>query len=249
MKIRKKFLRFAYKLFELEPSIFDGLKKIDRFFNKSIIYKRIDKYLISAQGEINVLQIGSNDGLLNDPLREFIVNREFNKVIFVEPIPYLYEKLKKNYRKVKGCNLIFKKGAVLDNRERIKIYSIKMSELSKYSADAAQIASFDRNHLIKICNENSQVENDIEEIEVECFSIASLISEIGGKLQILQIDIEGGEYYLLKEFPFHSCKPEIIIYESEHLKKSESAYLDALFKSNGYILYMDKFDTIAELIK
>ena len=41
---------------------------------------------------LNAIQVGSNDGLSNDPLRKFIVNNDWNAVL-IEPVPNLFNRL------------------------------------------------------------------------------------------------------------------------------------------------------------
>jgi hypothetical protein len=63
------------------------------------------EHLSQTQDNISFLQIVSNDGISSDPLNKFI-NKYNWKGILVEPIPFLFEKLKRNYVH-KNKNLIF----------------------------------------------------------------------------------------------------------------------------------------------
>lgn len=65
----------------------------------------IFEHLSHDQDNVSFLQIGSNDGISGDPLNKFINNYNW-KGILVEPIPFLFEKLKRNYFHKKS-NLIF----------------------------------------------------------------------------------------------------------------------------------------------
>src|SRR5207245_6466419 len=48
---------------------------------------------------LRVVQIGSNDGVANDPINESLRARRWSGVL-VEPIPYLFERLRANYEGV-----------------------------------------------------------------------------------------------------------------------------------------------------
>jgi len=44
-----------------------------------------------------IIQIGSNDGVSNDPVHELLLEREKWSAVFVEPVPYVFDRLKSNY--------------------------------------------------------------------------------------------------------------------------------------------------------
>lgn len=55
--------------------------------------------LLAAQGRIHVVQVGANDGAVNDPLHEFLMkHRERTEVLLIEPQPYLIPILADNYK-------------------------------------------------------------------------------------------------------------------------------------------------------
>lgn len=55
--------------------------------------------LLAAQGRILVVQVGANDGVVNDPLHEFLMkHRERTEVLLIEPQPYLIPILADNYK-------------------------------------------------------------------------------------------------------------------------------------------------------
>ena len=103
MKIFKKFIgSLGYKLIE------KNLIKNDRIISSYDIFN-IENFmdaLISFNKDIEIIQVGSNDGVNDDFLNDYIKKNNL-KSILVEPIKENFNKLKKNYEnfeKVKFLN-------------------------------------------------------------------------------------------------------------------------------------------------
>ena len=80
-------------------SIFNNLFKQPE--NVDVDIQKIIQYIIQKDEIKNVLQIGSNDGLKNDPLNFWINNFNLN-VILIEPLEDNFWKLKENYSSAKS---------------------------------------------------------------------------------------------------------------------------------------------------
>ena len=120
--------------FEASDLSFRKLKKI---FNKiiSIIFFRsffirskkkeveifLKNYFNSSEYK-TIIQIGSNDGVQNDPIRKFLKYPGNYKAVLIEPIPYYIKKLKKIYQQRKDIKII--KAAVGSENKTKKLYYI-----------------------------------------------------------------------------------------------------------------------------
>ncbi|MFC2167195.1 hypothetical protein ACFLQZ_04445, partial [Acidobacteriota bacterium] len=83
------------------------LKKIP--FIKTLARRLLWKYItsksspsywinkIAKNSDLHIVQIGSNDGMTNDPIFQLVKKNNKWKVLFVEPVPYLFEQLVNNY--------------------------------------------------------------------------------------------------------------------------------------------------------
>lgn len=240
-----KIKKFVSNLISGNPRIFDTLKSLYRFYNKDYLYLEIFQFL-EKNKKISFVQIGSNDGLLNDPIREFIIQGKLTHGILIEPIPFLYETLKQNYEHVKSDTLKIWNGAVLPEGAST-IYTIKKDRLSDYPKTATQISSFDKEHIIKHFPDSKFIQDDIEEIQVENISIDKILDTLEGKIDLLQIDIEGGELGFIFNFPFDECKPKMIIYEFDHMNKNELNKVHNYLEGIGYKVSYDKYDAVAYL--
>src|SRR5687768_9883737 len=82
----------------------------------------LDRY--SQVKQVKFVQIGSNDGLGSDPLRQFII-RDHWKGILVEPLPDTFRKLLKNYEGYEHkAELYFENVAISDKNELKTFYYI-----------------------------------------------------------------------------------------------------------------------------
>jgi len=232
------------------PRAFDHIKSLSRKIgNSNGVHAAIQTLARKRENEdFALLQVGSNDGLSNDPIREFIVANPHWKGILVEPIPHLHARLVRNYAYLQRSGLTFVNGAVFSGESVLPMYRIRPDRLSSYGAMADLIASFDRNHVVKHYSGSPRIEQDIETISVPCYSVKQLLA-LGGldHLDLLHVDIEGAEPEFFRSFPFKELRPALIIYESIHLSEQSRQAIEASLRSLGYGLTPDGMDTIAIL--
>ena len=63
--------------------------------------------------KINIVQVGSNDGIHSDPLNQFVSDNQDNTILLaIEAQPEVFENLKKNYQHQK--NILFFNGCIGD---------------------------------------------------------------------------------------------------------------------------------------
>jgi hypothetical protein len=86
-----KRLKNAAKKIPFLKSIYQRIRPA----NKASISNWINKYI--SNDAIQILQIGSNDGVSGDPLYNSIQKNQLWNVLFVEPVPQIFNLLKKNY--------------------------------------------------------------------------------------------------------------------------------------------------------
>ena len=204
------------------------------------------------------LQIGGNDGFVNDPIFK-LIKRDGWKGIIAEPQKKVFnDKLKRTYRLDK--NVILENVAISDKTETRKLYKLTMSE----ARWATGIATFDRETLEKQIDSGhverkakkegvslpAKREDYITYEEVECLTIIDLLDKHKQKhLNLLQIDTEGYDYEIIKTIDFSKMKPDIISFEHEHLSKNDREICVHLLTSHGYKIELNPNDVIAYLDK
>jgi len=187
---------------------------------------------------INVLQIGSHVGNTgNDPL--FSKNTSGMNIILIEPVPYLFEYLKKNYKeKEKDTKIQYLNIAVSNKDDTLELYiPSDKNDFTNYPFWASQLASVMKDHVVKHIP-NLIVDKHI----VPCKRLNTIIKEQNiGKIEYLLIDTEGHDYEILMDLDLSILKPENIIFENKHMDGTfvrGDRYNSLLnyFISNGYEL-------------
>lgn len=153
---------------------------------------------------MKIIQIGSNNG--DDNVRQFIADNQNNidLVVLVEPIPFILDKLKENY---KDFNNIFIENIAISDDEFEK-FTLYYEEGSNY-----ELSSFRKQHLID-CNCSLE---KIKSIDVDCLTINQLFEKYNiDTLDYLYIDTEGLDVYIISSIDFNKFKINNIIFEIIH---------------------------------
>ena len=169
---------------------------------------------------IQVVQIGSNDGKSKDPLFDLITKNTKWQALFVEPVPYLFEKLKANYGD--HNRFIFEKVAINDG-SRQSFYSVK-EEAKSHIPDLPvwydQLNSFDKENILK--HLDGILEPYIEEMEIEGITLQQLLNRNKiTKIDLLHIDTEGYDWKILSQLDLKKYLPTVILYEHRHISNNE----------------------------
>jgi FkbM family methyltransferase len=185
-----------------------------------------------------VLQIGACDGVMDDPIYKWI-NKYGWQGILVEPQKEEFERLKISYRDID--NLRFENVAIAENSELRPLYKLR----DEYIEDNWQrgIASF--------LPKRSLEKHDMVTTEmVQCVTFDIILNRNQVKqIDLLQIDVEGYDYELLKLFDFERIRPQLIRYEHRHLSPSDKNSCKKHLTQNGYKILEMEYDTGAVLLR
>lgn len=210
------------------------LGKIDRF--REVIQTEYEK-----QGEFSFVQIGANDGVSFDSLYEFVCNRKSRGVV-VEPLPRFFAELEKNYEGYPAIKPV--QCAIHPSEESATIYYVDPARESEVPATARGIGSFLSDHFKK----TGVPEDLIVTEEVPCRPLMGLVEEEGMlEASLLQIDVEGFDYEVLKMIDFEKFSPAVIKYEHEGLSREDQAAAQKLLEDHGYETRIIKTDTVGIL--
>lgn len=182
-------------------------------------------------GPLRFVQIGSNDGVTNDPLNETVRARGWSGVL-VEPLPRMFERLVANYQGVPG--LTFANVAIAPEEGTLTLYTVERRPGEPEWAD--QIASFDREVTMRHTYALKDLENRIVPVDVECLTIGSLVARYGlTTIDLLHIDAEGLDYELVSALPMNEpWTPRFLIFEAKHMTVENYDSLRARLKRGGY---------------
>ncbi len=183
------------------------------------------------------VQVGANDGVLDDPLRELILKHNLTGLL-IEPLPDMFETLKENYRS--QDKLLFENIAISDAEGSAVLYRVKKNADVPYGFHG--LASFSRNHLRK---EGAQAK-DIEECRIRTSTFSNIFEKYNIKhISLLQIDTEGFDFEIIKLAFSCGVRPEIINYEHCHLRPAIKYDCKKFLDANDYMFIEVGKDTIA----
>jgi FkbM family methyltransferase len=177
------------------------------------------------QGEACVfVQVGAYDGVSTDPLRKYISRCDWRGVM-LEPQPGPATQLRALYEHTPGICVM--QAAVDRGRTQRSLYTVESDELPKW---AGGMASFDRTHLERQESLIPGIGSKIRELKVDCITFDDVLDKLPpGRLDLLQIDAEGADGYLLSLFPFDRVRPAIVHWESKNMSRADQeATLDQL---------------------
>lgn len=196
------------------------------------------------------IEIGAHDGVYIDPIYRFVTKHGWRGIL-VEPVPYLFKKLMQNYTGYTG--LTFENAAISNTDDEREFYYLQKVIDGK---DLSGVGSFDKDSWLKKkrkrCRNAEEkkwwIENvrpHFEKIYVPCLSYQSLLEKHSVKrLDLLQIDVEGYDFDIIKQIDFNNVRPQIIHYEHSHLGLDTEASWNFL-QEHGYELTKVYDNTLA----
>lgn len=224
------------------PRMFDITRRLSRNIGyRPPVYKFM-KRVAEHFPDLRFIQVGANDGVSHDPIREFVVQHRSWNGVFVEPLPAFFSLLKRNYHYVRHPGLHFLQAAMSDRPNTASIWKIKDQDYSRYPAFVRGIASFDKTHLYKLLpGKTAEVESHLEMVEVQCFTYNLIVEKFQlDRVDLFVLDVEGHEPTILRHVPLTGpFSPKIILFEVEHISSSAQQELIDMFQHSGY--YYEKF--------
>lgn len=166
--------------------------------------------------ELTFIQVGVFDGVTGDPLRKYIDKCGWRGIL-VEPQPRAASQLRQLYC---GNNGIVVLQAALDRTfGRRTLFTV---ESESAPAWAGGLASFERASIVKHSYLIPGLEGMIREETVDCIPFDDVLQRLPSeRLDILQIDTEGADAFILSIFPFDRVRPAIVHWEVKHLNKAQ----------------------------
>lgn len=190
------------------------------------------------------MQIGANDGVRSDPIHELIISQPGWKGLFVEPFGPAFEQLKENYDN--GQQYIFENVAIGTKAGKQPFFFVSEAakEIGEWPYWIDQLGTFDREHINR--HFGGKLDPYIVEEMVECCTLPQMFEKHSiTNVDLLQIDVEGFDFEIVKQIEFDKIRPGIIIFEHQHLSEEAKDSADELLVENGYKVKRYKYDTLA----
>lgn len=195
---------------------------------------------------VHFVQVGSNDGAQGDPLHRLIRRDRRWRGLFVEPVGFLFERLRHNY--VGDPRFAFANVAIAAEAGTLPFYYV--SERAKQALGDRlpywydQLGSFDRNHIVK--HLDGLLEPYIETLALSCMPLQAVLDEHAvQRVDVLHIDTEGYDWQVLQMFDVGRYRPRVVLYEHKHLPEADQQQAAQMLERQGYWLTRRSADTMA----
>lgn len=239
--------------------IFSGLRLLRRIRflltgNKTQIVRQVWTEQYDCHSDTHfIVKVGAHDGITRDPW-SYIYNREKWGGLLIEPCPYNFEELRKNFSKSEQYIL---ENVAIDNSDlkNKEFYFIK--ENAKHEIDELpyyfdMIGSFDKNHILKILDKQldkelkEKIEQYITSRSVKTLKLSNLLEKHKIKnVSLLHIDAEGFDYQALCSHNFKEVKTDAVFIEHSHMSDEIKSKTRDLLKSHNFIIHDCGLDYLA----
>ncbi len=232
---------------QFEALGFDIVRRTAKNGQPIVLLPLLINYCVLAEGKGAVIQVGANDGVIEDPVCQTIKALSL-PALLVEPLPDKFLQLRQNYRD--RPNVRFENVAVSTEPGEAVIYRFNPAAKNLPSW-AAGIASLDKNVLLKHRHDfgitGKDIDFYIESVRVPTVTFSQLMRkhpDIANPL-VLQVDAEGYDFTIVKAAVEAGCLPKIINYEHKHLTFKDQTSCRELLSTAGYAFFSGFADTLA----
>jgi len=215
--------------------------------------------LTNMRQTINIVQVGANDGITNDPLYDFISKHpSYTRLILCEPQTFLIPELEKNYG-FHGAKYIY--NGAIGPETSLKLYRIKRECWAECSVPYAKgwpeyraptgVTSSSYEHVSawvsKYYKGNLQHPDVIEEVSVDCVNVRELLkrADLFDAIDVLQVDAEGFDDQVIYASNIEEFLPLVVNFEYGNLPKQRAQELREYLTQKGYVFSQHGIDGLA----
>jgi FkbM family methyltransferase len=203
--------------------------------------------------DLTFIQVGANDGILNDLLHPFL-ERSDPRGILIEPQTMPFRSLQARYGRRERLSLL---QAAIDRRAgRRTLYRCR-EDLAAGEAGTflSGLASFDRSKVVagyvsyagRLGLREHPDRAVVGEV-VPTLTLHDVLDDHGfDRCDLLVIDTEGHDFEIIQTIDFSRISPLVLIYEHKHLGRADRVASWRLLQANGYRCAAAWSDTLAIL--
>jgi FkbM family methyltransferase len=189
------------------------------------------------------IQIGAYDGRKDDPIYELVQRNRWSGIL-VEPQPDIFARLKQNYAGFSGLG--FEQAAIVEEGASFSLYKLKDEYAHLFHADHRTLSSFRPELIIRHLSQPVDVESAVQRVDAPHLSFSALLKKHGvTKIDLLQIDVEGYDFQIIRSIDFKQIAPKIIHFEYANLPAVERAECIDLLIAKDYKLVIGAYDATA----
>ena len=204
-----------------------------RLFLRRLAGPKLIRAFARACPQAVFVEVGANDGEKNAHLRPHILGRGWRGVL-VEPVPYVFARLRANYAGVAGVAL--ENAAIGDRDGSLPFFHLAEEPGGEDLPEwYDEIGSFSRELVMRHAHQVPRLEERLVESRVETLTFESLCERHGlDHVDLVLVDAEGYDAQIVRAFPFERFRPRVLVYEHFHMTRPERAEVRALLESRGY---------------
>ena len=220
------------KILPQNSAVYRMIRRCYHWCNNIWLFDILSSY-VAYKRSVHFIQIGSNDGKHGDPIFPYIRRADW-KGILVEPVPYLFERLKSNYVEF-GDKLLFENSAIANESGRLKFYRLQASEGHDLPEWYDQLGSFKKDVVLRHKNWFPSFDDLFIEDTVNAITFPELLKKHKVEtLNLIHIDTEGYDYEIIKTIPFDDIEIDLVMFEHRHLPAREYRQAVKLLNSKGF---------------
>jgi FkbM family methyltransferase len=193
--------------------------------------------------QASFVQVGSNDGVKFDPICLQVRTRPWTGVM-VEPVPYLFERLRAHYGGSRRIRL--ENAAVADHDGWQPFFFLAEARPGDVVPDWYDaLGSFRRDVVLSHREHIPDIEERLQEAPVPCLTFEALCRKHGlERLDLVHVDTEGYDFEIIKLIDLDRWAPTVLLFEHKHLSPEDRAACVAHLEGHGYDLLADDTDTL-----
>lgn len=170
-------------------------------------------------GDVSFIQIGANDGVVDDPIRNFIVEYPSWSGLMFEPHPAYFSDLTHLYGERQNITLM--NSGISDTNGTFELYHISETERHRFPAWVRGCASLNEERFVQTIKDGLKEgggldpKSDIASTTVELKRLDSVLEKLGKtKTDLIVIDVEGHERSVLSSFDLGELDPKLVVVEN-----------------------------------
>lgn len=199
--------------------------------------------LLSCES-IRIVQVGANDGIHGDPLRDFFnVAGNRVKALLIEPHPDAFNRLSATYGNDGRITLV---NAAVTAGGPLRLWTLAENLRTEYEAAYGRpvdiITSTDKQHVVSRVAKRLRIsladaQAVVVPLQVQSCTLNDILrqSSFGTEIDLLQVDTEGYDDSLLMSLDFAVLTVRMINYESFLLSRRRANSLNEFLDSSGYV--------------
>jgi FkbM family methyltransferase len=207
---------------------------------------RLLRGFAAAYPEAVFVEIGANDGEAHDHLQSHIRRRGWRGVM-VEPVPYVFERLRANYGDLERVKL--ENAAIAESDGELPFWHLP--ETSEPESRGLPdwyhaLGSLSRDAVLANRDLIPGLEEKLVSTPVRCLTLDSLLARHGlDRVDLFAVDTEGYDAVVVGQLDLARVRPRLILYEHYHLGDEERSACRERLAESGYEILEEHFDTFA----